>query len=328
MMRTAVQVAPALSLRRPSATPSPMPRTGAPPRRSYRVEGVICLVVAIAWGFAAQFCYREIGTLMLFNALSGVMKLQESPPALHGPGGVPPARGVQQSLTWFPPATPGGPATRTTSPLEADLATQPRSVRTPARVESEQQRQALAARQLEESIAVGETTRITWAVATFVFAGLIGAAGLAGAFRTTAGRLPPFALLAITLGACVGGLAVMRLSKPHEGETLLNHLIWVASITQTRYSWAGHLTLASLTALLACLFALRPTSDPRRWLIAAVVFMFLGTFLTLAGISALESFGRFPPLPAWHYAVVAAGQSFFAWVLMIMLNWRHPAQGR
>src|SRR5262245_17515653 len=67
--RTAVQVAPVLSIRRPAPAVQAVTRPAIPVRPSYRAEGVICLLVAIGWGIGAQYCYSEVGTLMLLNAL-------------------------------------------------------------------------------------------------------------------------------------------------------------------------------------------------------------------------------------------------------------------
>ncbi len=327
IVRTAVQVAPVLSIRRPAPAAPSLSRPAIPARPSYRAEGAICLLVAIGWGIGAQYCYREVGTLMLVNALSGMMRLQEAPPPQpSGPGGVPSGQGMQQSLTLFPPDASRRTGARRVSPRDADAQSQRPVGSEQLRREQDAKRREREAMELTMSMARGEETRLAWAAATFVLTGLILAVALASLFRTTAGRLPPFALLCIVLGASAGGLLVGKyMQPPRAGDTWIS---WILSITQSRYSWAGHVMIAALTAVIAGLFALRPTSDPRRWLMGAVVFMFIGTFLTLAGISALETYGGFPPLPAWHYAVVAAGQSFFAWVLMVMLHWRHPLGSR
>ncbi len=286
---------------------------------------MVCLLVAIGWGIGAQYCYNEVGTLMLLNALSGVARLQ-APPLPDGPGGVPAGQGMQQSLTLFPPDPTRSAGSRRMSPRDSDAHSQRMAGADRLRQEQQAKRREREAIEFSMMLARGEETRIGWAMATFVLTGLIAAVAIACVFRTTAGRLPPFALLCIGLGVGIGGLVFGKYIRPPVVDDSWRS--WLIAITQSRYSWVGHLTVAALPAVVAGLFALRPTSDPRRWLMAAVVVMFVGTFLTLAGISALETYGGFPPLPAWHYAVVAAGQSFFAWVLMVMLHWRHPLGSR
>src|SRR5262249_28554758 len=143
-----------------------------------------------------------------------------------------------------------------------------------------------AQREAEEAlraITAAELTRIAWTITTFAIIGLALAAGTCALCRTTAARLPPFAVVCIGLGAGIPGLAIARYSRPvQEGSTWID---WITSTTQSKYAWAGHSTVACLIAVTCELVALRPTADPRRWLLAAMFAMFIGTLLTLGGIS-------------------------------------------
>lgn len=314
----------------------PAPATGRPPSRptaaarpSYRAEGFVCLLAMIVWAAAGQWLFQWVGTMSLMNMMGASMSLMFEPqrPAdgPRGPGGIEPARGQQQATQLLPPNSPASVRqNRFQSPrtLDLDAPGQAASIPPPDPREAE----AARMRRLEalnRAAGVAEATRLIWAVVTSILIGLMLAAALAALFRTTTARLPPFALISIALGACLAGLAVWRLARPvPDSETWLT---WTVGITQSSFSWAGHLALALLIAVLASLFSLRPTSDPRRWLTWSAVIMLLGTMLTLAGIAVLQNQGGFPPLPNWTFCVVAFCQSIFAFLMLMLLRLRHPA---
>jgi hypothetical protein len=297
-------------------------------RPSYRAEGFVCLLAVVVWAVAGQWLFQWVGTMSLMNMMGASMSLMFEPQrptaGPRGPGGIEPARGQQQATNLLPPNAPANARqNRFQPPRNMDLESPGQA--TPTASPDPREAEAIRVRRLEalnRAAGIAEATRLTWAVLTSMLIGLMLASALAALFRTTTTRLPPLAIISAALGACLAGLAVARLARPMpDSETWLT---WTVGITQSSFSWAGHLAVALLMAVLASLFSLRPTSDPRRWLTWSVVVMLLGTMLTLAGIAVLQNQGGFPPLPNWTFCVVAFCQSIFAFLVLMLLRLRHP----
>ncbi len=305
-------------------------------RQSYRLEGIICLLVAVGWVFAAHRIYNWVGTLILCDSLSKGMSLMQSsnvPQAATGvgPGGLAPARGVQQSFSIFPPINP-----RRTVNTDLEPSVRPQ----PVGIQGDDPN-ARRADAMRRAIGFAEGTRAVWTLLMFALAGVIAVAGISAAFRTTATRLPPFAIVCIGLGVCVGALIGLQgaqiaaispaTAQPAVAQLLLSLRVaaaWVLGTLQDKYAWVAFLAIGCFVAVICGFAALRPTSNPKRWLIAAITVIFVGTGASLAGISVLERQADFPPLAVGAIGGVAAGQSFFAWVLLSMLHLRHPAAAK
>lgn len=321
---------------RPGQRSAPVRRSSPAIRQSYRVEGVVCLLVAVGWVVAAQRAYNWVGTLILCDLVSKGMSQMQPPNASMaatgvGPGGLAPGRGAAQTFSIFPPINP-----RRT--IDTDVGHTGRSQ--PVQIQGEDPN-TKRAEAMTRAIGFAEGTRAVWTLLMFAFAGVIAVAGIAASFRTTASRLPPFALICIGLGICVGaliGLQGARAASISAATTqpALQQLVtslrvavaWILGTLQDKYAWVAFLAVGSFIAAVCGLAALRPTSNPKRWIMAAIVVIFIGTAASLAGISVLERQADFPPLAVGAIGAVAAGQSFFAWVLLSLLHLRHPANAK
>jgi len=317
----------------PGYRPAPVRRPPQAVRQSYRLEGVICLIVAVGWVIAAQRAYNWVGTLILCDLVSKGMSQMQSPNASQaasgvGPGGLAPGRGAAQTFSIFPPINPR-------SNIDTDLGHPARPQ--PVQIQGEDPN-AKRGEAITRAIGFAEGTRAVWTLLMYAFGGVIAVAGIAACFRTTASRLPPFAVSCVGLGICVGALIGLQGARTasisaattqpawQQFLTILRVAVaWTLGTLQDKYAWVAFLAVGSFIAVVCGLAALRPTSNPRRWIVAAIVVIFLGTAGSLAAISILERKAEFPPLAVGAVIVVAAGQSFFAWVLLSMLHLRHPA---
>lgn len=317
---------------RPAATRRPPQAI----RQSYRFEGVICLIVAVAWVFAAQRAYNWVGTLILCDLVSKGMSQMQPPNASMaatgvGPGGLAPGRGAAQTFSIFPPINPR-------RSIDTDLGNTGRPQ--PVQLQGEDPN-AKRAEAMARAIGFAEGTRAVWTLLMYAFAGVIAVAGIAACFRTTASRLPPFAFICIALGICIGALiglqgaraaSISAATTQPAWQQLITFLrvaaAWILGTLQDKNAWVAFLALGCFVAVLCGLAALRPTSNPKRWIVAAIVVIFLGTAGSLAAISVLERQADFPPLAVGAIGGVAAGQSFFAWVLLSLLHLRHPAAAK
>lgn len=327
-------VAPAAGRAAPAGHRStPLRRSPQAIRQSYRFEGIVCLLVAVGWVIAAQRAYNWVGTLILCDLVSKGMSQMQPPNASMaatgvGPGGLAPGRGAAQTFSIFPPINPR-------KNIDTDVAHTGRPQ--PVQIQGENPN-AKRAEAMTRAIGFAEGTRAAWTLLMYAFAGVIAVAGIAACFRTTASRLPPFALICIGLGICVGALiglqgaraaSISAATTQPAWQQLITLLriaaAWILGTLQDRYAWVAFLAAGCFIAVLCGLAALRPTSNPRRWIIAAVTVIFLGTAGSLAAISILEQMADFPPLAIRAIIAVAAGQSFFAWLLLSLLHLRHPA---
>lgn len=297
------------------------PSRGGPLRigvgRSYRIEGFLCLIVAGAWGYGANWIYHQVGTLVLLNSANQLAKDSNvrSSPAV---GSTTPrtTRRSSNSLSFFPPDTSAPPDPSVRSPRRATgLDSAIAGAADSASADAGQ----LAARMLS----FGEGTRIVWTLGTFIAAGIIATCGIAAFCRSAPGRTAAYGGMGIALGAAAAGLAVARYTRPVEyGPGVNGWMKWIETATQTPYAWTVYFIIAGVVAMLLGLLALRPASRPRRWIVAAIMTMFAGTALSLVAVSIMQEQGGFPPLPAWVSVALTLAQTGVAAILILMLGFR------
>lgn len=94
-------------------------------------------------------------------------------------------------------------------------------------------------------------------------------------------------------------------------------------IEATAHIWMAFMGLIAFLILVSGIVAALGRSTGRRWHLATAVAVLAGTLATFAGIFALVRWGQFPPMRIRDYLIIAAVQSFYAWIL-IPLFLRRP----
>lgn len=190
-----------------------------------------------------------------------------------------------------------------------------RGIRTAPLTEEERAVAENAARATVRRTTWRELLLPVWMYLTAILAGVIGVAGLRMLLAGPAGRIWVSYALWLTFGIA---LTALWFADPKEPAQPWQS--WLSDWTQSRYKLHVAWLFFVGAAAVAGSWAMPPLSRLDRWMNAAMICPFVGTALSLIGVSILIYRGGFAPLPVWTYIVIAAGQSSLAWVLMMHVN--------
>ncbi len=314
------------------ATPARRPAPPSWPLRGERrllpvAAGWLCLLVAAGWGWGADALNSELSVRILMRYLNAAAQMIDADAPPRSPQEAGESAGPVRSnrLNIFPPVGP--PVQRPTPSLQLRPSPPPGtaapSTPTPMHVVADAgaggahpPRGPLDAQREFERVIWADCTRTGWTAVTYLLIGVIAMAGIMLTVTGAGPRLAVFGLISMVLGATIAGLTLFLLHRsPLRDRAWID---WAFDLTQGRHAWAWHVCLATAAAFVAGLWALRPDASPRRWILVAAGAMIVATFASLLGVSLLETYSRFPPLRGWQYAVLSVGQSFVAWVLLLM----------
>lgn len=286
--------------------------------------GMLTFAFAVTWLVGGIAISNQMATLSFAKGISSSFGAAFGPAstALQPPGAGAPTTGFDN---WgVPNVSPPAPAatsidsepiaagptvlpTPTPEELRAARAAALRSASSAAAVNEEQLKRN--ARQVE----FAETTIVSWTFLMALLAGVIAAAGLAWMSRDPTYRRTALA------GLCVATviLAVWLWSR----NPLVGGQNWKGWLIDWGFQRSLKAQAAVFIAVVSCtlcgVFALSRGSRASTWRALSIAAILAGTLASLAAVAILIHSGGFSPLPTWTYAVIAVGQSWLAWALLL-----------
>jgi hypothetical protein len=262
--------------------------------------GGLKLAFAALWMVGGMWVYDVMGTMSMVRTVNeGTRQEAMNPLGNWGLPVVPPA-----GATPVPGVAGATPTGRTVlAGPGGDAGPQPGPAMTPAQ------------RELARQILVREITPWAWMLLIALCAGIMGVSGLRMMSDHAGYRAVSSGVLWMALGVGTTALWMVWPRNPDQGWDG-----WIAAWRFSRYHvyvfWLAFIG----TMALASPWALRRGGSNGGWMHASVAAIFLGTCASIVGVAVLIQFGRFPPLPAWVYGVLAAGQSSLAWAILLQVG--------
>jgi hypothetical protein len=267
--------------------------------------GALSVAFALAWMLLGCGFYDSLRTLSLERLVADLGTAANMSPLTNM--GLPLAASDPSSPTGSSRATPRRLARHRGQPARG-LSTAPPTKEQLAAAED-------AARATVRRTTWRELLLPAWMYVTAILAGVIAVAGLRMLLAGPPGRIWVSYALWLTFGIA---LAALWFADPKEPAQPWQS--WLSGWTQSRYKLHVAWLFFIGAAAVAGSWAMQPLSRQDRWMNAAMICPFIGTALSLIGVSGLIFRGGFAPLPVWIYIVIAAGQSSLAWVLMMHMS--------
>ncbi|MEK6643451.1 MAG: hypothetical protein AABZ08_06035 [Planctomycetota bacterium] len=280
--------------------------------------GALTTLFAVVWMCVGLGMYQSVGTMALvhggYNALGGAMAPLNGMGLPIGPM-VSPTRPTSTQVnnatasSGIASSMENATANMELNRLNADAMRASKKARL-----TEQELMAQLLRDSGPSL-IGDLAVYGWMLLTSVFAGVLAVCGLRMVSEHVGYRYFCFGL--VWAGLLAGGVALAMAWPKESGQAWEK---WLAAFRYGRHHEYVFWLVFVGTMGFAGIWALVTSPRAASWTNLAVAAILLGTATSLVAAAILIRFGGFPPLPVWVYAIVAAGQSSLAWVLLFRVN--------